>query len=80
MKPLPCRSSCKIGSRTHIRNETLVIGFVMRMIETELNKEKQEVLIIYTHTQTQLHFRRCQQSRSNCSKFTLLLNLRQGLT
>jgi len=52
----------------------------MRMIETELNKEKQEVLIIYTHTQTQLHFRRCQQSRSNCSKFTLLLNLRQGLT
>jgi hypothetical protein len=31
-------------------NETFSIGFVMGMIETELNKKKQEVLIIYLHT------------------------------
>ena len=28
----------------------------------------------------QLHFRRSQQSRSNCSKFKLVVSLRQGLT
>jgi hypothetical protein len=49
MKPLPCRSSCKIGSRTDIIIETFAIGFLMRLMKTELNKEKQEVLIIYTH-------------------------------
>jgi len=31
-------------------------------------------------SQTQRHFRCSQQSRSNCSKFELVLSLRQGLT
>jgi hypothetical protein len=52
MKPLLCRSRCKIGSRTDIRNETFAIVFEMRMIKTELNNEKKKVLIIYTYTNT----------------------------
>ena len=36
--------------------------------------------IFVTHITNNLHFRRSQQSRSNCSKLKLVLSLRQGLT